>query len=235
MMVRLVGTWLMTASLLVLPITPVFSKDKHCVLASDFIDGNNFIGATGHRFVHLSTTIGGDPGTLLYVLPQPDIEDHKVKEGFYYVESMTSSCIGWTMILRDDDGNDAVLMGSPPPARCQKNRKSSGCEQMAVYIVWNRRDGYGYWREKINFKPTELARLQGLDNSIRASEAEQIIAKTTNAICSKVLSAEPDFEHSDIFLISCISLNSFGIFSVSDMFSLIFLQTSAWLVPSNPG
>lgn len=176
------------------------AKNKHCVVASNRIN-DNFIAVTQDSLLHLSTTIDGDPGKLLYVLPRSELTKDKPLGRFYYAESMTADCETFSLNLYDDDRNTALLI-----IRSAPQMPGSGCkdeehckESFDGIIEWYQKGEYQPTHEKIRFKPTSSARLQGLDTGIPISEVEQFIAKTTYAVCSRVLAGDSDFEHSDIF------------------------------------
>jgi hypothetical protein len=105
------------------------------------------------------------------------------------------------MRLYDDDGNSAILIirSTPqiPDAVC---KNENHCNEIVDTIIeWHHKGASQPTHEKIHFKSISSARLQGLDASIPIREAEQIIAKTTYAVCSRAMANEHGFEHSDIF------------------------------------
>ena len=138
-------------------------KNDHCVLAIKPIYGNNFIAVNQDTILHLSTIMNTAPGSLLYVLPREEVFKDKPTGTFYFVESMSSSCIGWEMTLRADDGSNVQLIGSLQPKSNIKCINDNTCDQFEAFIQWKTKGRYKPLRQKIHFKKTATAMQQGID------------------------------------------------------------------------
>jgi|GEM_PF-3578624 len=172
-----------------------YAKSKHCVVATNIINGGNFIAQTKDSFLHLRTS-----WSVLYVLPRSEVTQAKPNGTFYFIESMTSGCNSWTMTFRTEDGSEAFLIGTEAPQTEFVGKKP--IEGLNVILEWHPKNYKSHIyppQELVRFNATWYGLLHGFDTGIPNVTAEQIISKTTLAVCSREVAGFADFEHQDYY------------------------------------